>query len=99
MDDAEAFTEGRGLVTVYKGGDKFLHGFVDTDGNVAVPVQFEAARLFSEGLAAVRVDGKWGYIDRDGRIAIKPRFAEAEPFRGGRVAVRMSEACGARTAA
>jgi hypothetical protein len=93
-DDAEAFTEGRGLVTSYKGGNKFLHGYVGTDGNVAVPVQFEAARLFSEGFAAVRVDGKWGYIDRDGTIAIKPRFAEAEPFRGGRAAVRMSEEWG-----
>ena len=82
-DGAEAFTEGRGLVTSYKGGDKFLHGYIDTAGKVVIPVQFAGARLFSEGLAAVLVGGKWGYIDRDGKMAIPPRFAEAEAFRGG----------------
>jgi WG repeat protein len=90
-DAAEAFTQGRGLVTSYKGGSKFLHGYVDTSGKVAIPVQFAGARLFSEGLAAVLVDGKWGYIDRDGKMVIPPRFAEAEAFFGGRAVVRVGE--------
>jgi len=89
-DAAEAFTEGRGLVTSYKGGHTFLHGYIDTSGKVVVPVTFAGARLFSEGLAAVLVDGKWGYIDRDGKMVIPPRFAEADPFRGGRAVVRTS---------
>ncbi len=87
-DAAEAFTEGRGLVTSYEGGSKFLHGYVDTSGKVVIPVTFAGARLFSEGLAAVLVDGKWGYIDRDGKMVIPPRFAEADVFRGGRAVVR-----------
>jgi hypothetical protein len=90
-DGAEAFTDGRGLVTVYKGGDKFLHGYIDASGKVVIPAQFAAARLFSEGFAAVRVGDKWGYIDRDGNMTIAPRFAEAEAFRGGRAVVRVSE--------
>src|SRR5262249_15541716 len=50
---------------------------------------FAAARLFSEGRAAVRIDSeKWGYIDRDGRIVIEPRFGEAEIFRSGRAMIR-----------
>ncbi len=93
-DGAEAFTEGRGLVTSYKGGDKFLHGYIDTTGKVAIPVQFAGARLFSEGLAAVLVDGKWGYIDRDGKMVIPPRFAEAEAFAGGRAVVRVGAGWG-----
>lgn len=32
--------------------------------------QYEAAKLFSEGLAAVRQGGKWGYIATDGETAI-----------------------------
>ncbi len=88
-DGAEAFTEGRGLITSYKGGDKFLHGYIDTSGKVVIPVQFAGARLFSGGLAAVLVGGKWGYIDRDGKMAITPRFAEAEAFRDGRAVVRV----------
>jgi hypothetical protein len=88
-DAAEAFTESRGLVTSYKGGDKFLHGYIDTSGKVVIPVTLAGARLFSEGLAAVLVDGKWGYIDRDGKMVIPPRFAEADAFRGGRAVVRV----------
>jgi len=91
-DAAEAFTEGRGLVTSYKGGHNFLHGYVDTSGQVVIPVTFAGARLFSEGLAAVLVDGKWGYIDRDGKMVIPPRFAEVEAFRGGRAVVRTGTA-------
>jgi hypothetical protein len=37
-------------------------GFIDTTGKEVVPCIFEGARDFSEGLAAVLVDGKWGYI-------------------------------------
>jgi hypothetical protein len=44
-DGTEAFTEGRGLVTSYKGGDKFLHGYIDTAGKVVIPVQFAGARF------------------------------------------------------
>jgi hypothetical protein len=61
-DAAEGFTERRGLVTSYKGGRDFRHGYVDTSGKVVISVTFAGARLFSEGLAAVLVDGKWGYI-------------------------------------
>ncbi|MCL2812670.1 MAG: WG repeat-containing protein, partial [Clostridia bacterium] len=39
-----------------------VHGFVDTAGKEVVPCIFEDARSFSEGLAAVLVDEKWGYI-------------------------------------
>jgi WG repeat protein len=37
---------------------------------------FDAARAFSDGLAAVKVGGKWGYIDTKGTLVIKPRFDE-----------------------
>ncbi|SHN67870.1 WG repeat-containing protein [Bradyrhizobium erythrophlei] len=93
-DAAEAFTEGLGLVTSYKGGHDFRHGYVDTSGKVVIPVTFAGARLFSEGLAAVLVDGKWGYIDRDGKMIIPPRFAEADTFHNGRAVVSISASWG-----
>ncbi len=91
-DDAEAFTEGRGLVSVFKGGDKWLHGYVDLSGKLVIPATFAAARLFSEGRAAVRADnGRWGYIDRDGKLVIEPQFGEADLFHSGRAVIRTSE--------
>ncbi len=38
---------------------------------------------FSEGLAAVRIDGLFGYIDTSGAVVIAPRFDLAGPFTAG----------------
>jgi len=59
--------------------------------SIAIPPQYDDARDFSEGLAAVRVGGKWGYIDRSGKMVIPPRFLRAEPFRGGLAVVDTSQ--------
>lgn len=37
-------------------------GYIDENGNEAITPQFEKGQGFSEGLAAVRVDGLWGFI-------------------------------------
>jgi len=87
-DAATTFTEGRGLVGVESAG-KWAYGYVDVAGKLIIPTRFAAARLFSGGHAAIRVEvGKWGYIDRDGHITIEPRFLEAGYFHGGRAEVR-----------
>jgi hypothetical protein len=66
------------------------YGYLDTAGRVVIPAQFKDARPFSEGLAAVEVDGKWGYIDRAGRMEIPPRFLRAKAFKNGRALVEVS---------
>ena len=38
---------------------------------------------FSEGMAAVKVNGLWGFIDRSGQIVIRPQFVDAGMFREG----------------
>lgn len=38
---------------------------------------------FSEGLAAVNVNGKWGYIDKSGKYVISPQFSLARSFHEG----------------
>jgi len=42
--------------------DNGTHGYIDIAGNEVIPCIFEDARDFSEGLAAVLLDGKWGFI-------------------------------------
>jgi hypothetical protein len=56
---------------------------VDRTGRVAVSAQFVDIEDFSEGLAAVEVDGKWGYVDTSGKMVIAPQFGHAQRFRGG----------------
>jgi hypothetical protein len=52
-------------------------------------VDFDAARDFSEGLAAVKVGGKWGWIDTTGKLVIEARFEPSGDarFREGLVVV------------
>ena len=42
---------------------------------IVIPFQFQDARPFSDGMAAVKVDGMWGYIDRLGQMVIPPTYA------------------------
>src|SRR6185436_16351937 len=48
-----------------------------------LPARYEQASAFSEGLAAVRIDGPFGYIDGRGEIVITPRFDQAGDFTHG----------------
>ena len=65
------------------GGPFNLCGFVERGGEEErIPKRFEVAMPFSDGLAAVRIDGRYGYIDAAGRVVIAPRYEAAGPFAG-----------------
>ena len=40
-------------------------GYLDTDGNVVIPCQFQMAYPFSDGFASVKIDNKTYYINRN----------------------------------
>ena len=45
--------------------------------------QFQRDKGFSEGLAYVVVNGKWGFIDQTGAVIIKPQFDDVGCFKNG----------------
>jgi hypothetical protein len=47
-------------------------GFVDFDNRIVIPIIYEAAREFKDGLAPVRINDSWGYINRKNQIEIQP---------------------------
>lgn len=49
---------------------------------------FEYARNFSDGLAVVRINHKYGYIDTSGKIIIPAEFLFADDFKDGKAFVR-----------
>jgi len=62
-------------------------GFIDKTGEFVVPLSgFDATCddcYFSDGLALVHMDGKFGYIDQTGKFVIKPKFEIADRFSEG----------------
>lgn len=58
-------------------------GYINTSGQLAIRDLYDGVREFSEGLAAVNLDGKWGYIDQFGRTIITHEYRSAYAFKDG----------------
>jgi hypothetical protein len=61
------------------------YGFLDRNGQFAIPPRFASAAPFQEGLAAVKHStdlsvNDWGYVDTGGHPIIEPRFHSAGSF-------------------
>src|SRR5262245_15115052 len=58
-------------------------GYIDGDGKVVIPTQFDGASAFHEGVARVFVNGRTVFINTSGRIIIRPRFDIVGDFSEG----------------
>ena len=85
-DRCDHFSEGLAAVAIPKDAnlrpdpfnpelDPKLHGYVDRNGRIAVPLRFRSARSFHDGLALTDE----GYIDRTGKVAISLRNFSSDP--------------------
>lgn len=73
-------------------------GYIDRSGQFAITPKFPfyprgLVSDFSEGLAAVEVEGKLGYIDRTGTFVIPPQFAAGTSFENGLARVVVDGPC------
>jgi hypothetical protein len=70
-------------------------GFIDTTGQIVVYYQYEVyyqcevVSRFSEGLAAVKKDGKFGYINLEGALIIDLLYDYAHSFQEGVASVEI----------
>ncbi len=80
---------GPGLVA-----DPCAWGFLDSSGKPISGARFEFVRLFREGLAGVRLNGKWGFIDRNGDFVIEPRFDGVRDFQDGLCQIKLDGSYG-----
>ncbi|MBR4733741.1 MAG: WG repeat-containing protein [Lachnospiraceae bacterium] len=55
-------------------------GFVDVNGEVQIKPEYEEAKSFSTGLAAVKKDGKWGFINPKNKMVIDNIYLNALYF-------------------
>jgi len=63
-------------------------GFINKSGKEIIPIKYDHARVFSDGLAAVRLNDKWGFIDPTGKIVTQFKYDEVhQGFSNGRAVV------------
>lgn len=61
---------------------------IDNDYLYTLDGRWDGAKDFSENMAAVKKDGKWGYIDCDGNVVVEPIYSSANSFSEGLAAVQ-----------
>ncbi len=83
FDDASPFFK-RHFAVVTKGQNKF---YINRKGNILFDTTREMT-IFYEGLAAFRMNGKYGFIDENHQWEILPVYDQVWPFRNGMARVK-----------
>ena len=73
----DAYTFHEGLALVMKNDSC---GFINTKGEIVIPLQYQSGFYFEDGLCPVQKNGVWGYIDHSGNVKIPFIFLAASPF-------------------
>ena len=86
---AEDFADGMACVTDVK---TKKYGYIDAGGNLAVPCVYTTytgdKKHFSDGMARIRKNNKYGFINKMGEEVIAPSFDNAEEFANGAAKVQ-----------
>jgi hypothetical protein len=87
-DQASLYDDGYIHVINWQDTPVWEHGIFDRTGKAIVPVgKYSSISWFSEGLAEVMLDDKWGYIDTTGKEVLPLKYEWAARFVGGMAAV------------
>lgn len=74
-----------GVTTVY--AENSFCSLIDKSGKQIVTPLYDEVSFISEGMMAVKKNGKWGYMDKEGKQVIVPQFDDAHTFNEGMAAV------------
>jgi len=73
-----------GCLFVYQQATRLSgYGLMDSTGKWVVKPSFAELADFHEGLAAVKINDKWGFINVNGKLVIPTKFSEVTPFSNG----------------
>lgn len=80
FDAAGPFSDGLAPVGLADERGLLHYGFVDLDGEMVVPVEYEDVMPYADGIGAVLLDGRWAYVNQDGRRITGFVYDEAGSF-------------------
>lgn len=69
-------------------------GYIDETGDYQIPIKYDGAQPFHEGLAIVYENDKFGFIDKTGAIVIEPIFEDAYRMSEGHAVVQYGDLWG-----
>lgn len=69
-------------------------GYTDESGAYTIPIVYDGAQPFHEGLAIILKDEKYGFIDKTGSIIIEPIFEDAYQMSEGHAVVQYGDLWG-----
>jgi hypothetical protein len=78
-DESQPFFEGLAMVQAATG----QCGYIDQHGCYAIEPVYDWARPFTEGIARVRVAGKYGYITEDRQYLVEPHTTSPSRIQKG----------------
>ena len=58
---------------------------------MVIPAKYDNAYWFSEGMARVVIDGKYGFIDKTDSMVIPAKYDYAWPFSSGKARVELND--------
>jgi hypothetical protein len=68
---------------------EFSYGYINKEGVFVIKPIYQEARDFTESLAAVKKNDKWGFVDTDGNVKVQFQFTnEPKSFSDGRAFVQ-----------
>jgi hypothetical protein len=80
----DRFTNDYAMVYTNPKDGEIKVGIINKNGNVVVPAIYqwlENVHNFSDGLAAMALNRKYGFVDTTGRIVVQFKYDKVEPFR------------------
>jgi serine/threonine protein kinase len=76
--------------TLIRVESKGKYGYVDANGKKIIPLKYDKAEEFSDGLALVKLSNKYSYIDTSGRIVIALKYEFIGAFSDGLALVKLN---------
>jgi hypothetical protein len=58
-------------------------GYINKNGELLIPMEYEGALTFSHGLAPVKKNGSWGFINKAGDLIVPCIYYSVNPFSDG----------------